>query len=633
MCGIVGFWNFANTDNKLVLENLALKMAEQIAYRGPDSTGAWADEEHGIAFGHRRLAIVDLSPDGHQPMISASGRYIISYNGEVYNFKELRKELEAKGIKFKSNCDTEVIIEAIEEWGIKQACQKFIGMFAFSVWDNKEKCLYLVRDRMGIKPLYYGTINDMLFFGSELKPFREHAKWRPEINHDALQEYFRFNYIPTPLSIYKGIKKVVPGTIIKISDAHKIMVEPFWSLYEVVENNHNKMSEQDALEQLEALLTDAVGRRMIADVPLGAFLSGGVDSSLVVALMQKQSTVPIKTFSIGFHEKDYNEAHYAKNVAKHLGADHQELYLHVNDAAKVIPNLRHMYDEPFADSSQIPTFLVSQLACKHVKVALSGDGGDELFAGYNRYTFADQYWNKLSKIPRPLRKLAGSALMALPPSSWDRLLSKYNNAGDKIHKLAGAMASHSGMNFYQSVNSYWQNPHELVLNSKQKAYPISDMPEGLNLIEQMQYQDSLQYLPDDILTKVDRASMSVSLEARVPLIDHRVVEMSWQLPQSMKIRNGQSKWALREILYKHVPKELIERPKMGFGVPIGNWMRGSIKEWMLDTLSKDNIIKDGLLNYAPIEEKINEHMSGKRNWQNQLWGLLMFQDWYNKHSD
>ena len=616
-------------------------MTNTMSRRGPDGHGKWVDDVAGVALGHRRLSVIDVSDAGHQPMLSSCGRYVIVYNGEIYNFKELRKELEAKGRVFKGHSDTEVILQACIEWGVMQVLPRLIGMFAFGLWDKKEHTLTLVRDRLGIKPLYWGHFDGLFLFGSELKALSAHPGWTPQINRDALASYMRHNYIPAPLTIYDGIHKLQPGCILKFKIGKEPQVESYWSLSKVEKEKSDskfKLTDSEAINSLDELLGDAVGRRMVSDVPLGAFLSGGIDSSIVVALMQAQSSKPVHTYSIGFNETGYNEAQHAAIVAKHLGTSHTELYVTAETAQGIIPDLPEMYDEPFADSSQISTYLVSALTRQHVTVALSGDGGDECFAGYNRYLFAERIRRLQKLTPKAFRSVFTSIISSISPQQLDKLSNFIPDSirpsmfGDRLHKLAGVISLKED-NFYRQLVSQWHEPEMLVHDSKEMKGLIWDesvrelVP---NFIERMQYLDLLTYLPDDILTKVDRASMAVSLEVRVPLLDHRVVEFSRQLPMQYKIRGGKSKWSLRQLLYRYVPSEIIDRPKMGFGVPIDRWLRGPLRDWAEELLDKNKIEKQGLLNSVLVRQKWNEHLSGSRNWQYQLWTVLMFQAWYEQ---
>jgi len=619
-------------------------MVTSIRYRGPDDFGIWCDERVGIGLGHARLSILDLSPEGHQPMVSTSGRYVISYNGEVYNFAELRSELEVVGQEFRGHSDTEVMLAAFEEWGIEKAVPRFVGMFAFALWDRTDRVLTLARDRMGEKPLYYGWQGNTFLFGSELKALKAHPAFHGEIDRAALVLMLRHNYIPAPYSIYKGIRKLLPGTYLNLLMG-KREGEPvhYWSVREVAERGQAQPfsgSETKAVMALEAHLLESISLQMIADVPLGAFLSGGVDSSTVVALMQAQSSRPVKTFTIGFHEEGYDEAQHAKSVARHLGTEHTELYVMPKEAMNVIPRLPALYGEPFSDSSQIPTFLVSELARRHVTVSLSGDGGDELFGGYNRYFWATNIWRRVGWFPQPMRAALAGALTALPPSAWNgvsRALARflpvgwrYANPGDKMHKLAEILAVRTPEEIYLDLVSHWKQPAEVVRGTHEPPTVLTDSAQwaGLPDFEQrMMYLDQMTYLPDDILTKVDRAAMGVSLETRVPFLDHRVVEFAWSLPLSMKIRHGQGKWLLRQVLYRHVPKELIERPKMGFGVPIDVWLRGPLKGWAEELLDEARLQREGYFDPRPIRRKWAEHLTGGRNWSYYLWDVLMFQAW------
>jgi asparagine synthase (glutamine-hydrolysing) len=648
MCGITGFWDTAQQLSTEKTRQTVQRMSDLLTYRGPDDGGIWVDTAVGIALGHRRLAIVDLSPEGHQPMVSADGRYAIVYNGEIYNFLELRRQLEQLGHRFRSQCDTEVMLASFSQWGVDAAVSRFNGMFAFAVWDRHDRILHLSRDRLGEKPLYYGWIGETFVFGSELKALKAHPHFQAEINRDALALFVRHNYIPAPYSIYKGIYKLPPATILTWKGEGEPTILPYWSAKEVAEKgiaNPFAGSESEATAKLDALLREAVALRMIADVPLGAFLSGGIDSSTVVALMQAQSSQPVKTFSIGFYEDAYNEAEYAKAVAQHLGTDHTELYVTAEEAIAVIPKVPTLYDEPFSDASQIPTFLVSQLAKQSVTVTLSGDGGDELFGGYNRYFVGRSIWQKIGWLPQILRQVAAPALTALSPQSWDQLFigvrpllpSKLRQSypGENLHKLAAILAVDSPDSMYLGLVSHWKQPESLVVGSLEPSTTLNDRKKWASLpdfTQRMMFLDTVTYLPDDILTKVDRASMGVSLEARVPFLDHRLVEFAWQIPLEMKIRKGQGKWLLRQVLYQYVPQKLIERPKMGFGIPIDSWLRGPLRDWAEALLDEKRLRGDGFFNPQPIREKWTEHLSGDRNWQYYLWDVLMFQAWLDNKS-
>jgi asparagine synthase (glutamine-hydrolysing) len=618
-------------------------MGTALTHRGPDDAGAFFDRATGIGLAFRRLSIIDLSPQGHQPMVSATGRYVIVFNGEVYNFEEIRAELTT--VRWRGHSDTEVMLAAIERWGVQAAVCRFVGMFAFALWDRQERRLHLVRDRLGIKPLYYGRIGADFVFASELKAVREYEDFVGEIDRDALALYMRHNYVPSPHCIYKGLRKLAPGCLLTLSSAtSEPVLHPYWSARDVAREGLRATfpgSEGEAIAELQNKLMASVRLRMIADVPLGAFLSGGVDSSTVVALMQAQSTRPVKTFTIGFHEDEYNEAAHAKKVAAHLGTDHTELYLTPQDALDVIPLLPGMYDEPFSDSSQIPTYLVSKLARASVTVSLSGDGGDELFGGYNRYLVARALWNAVKKVPGPARTTTAGLLRAIPANAIDRVFRVFRpllpnrlrlpSLGDKAHALARYMTARTREEIYARTLSHWEDPSALVIGSCEPGTvlrSISSIADVGGFEENMMLTDLLHYLPDDILTKVDRASMAVSLEARVPLLDHRVVEFAWRLPLHFKIRNSIGKWILRQVLYKYVPKELIERPKMGFGVPVGSWLRGPLRNWAEHLLSEACLRSHGFFQIETIRRRWKEHLSGDRNWQYSLWDVLVFQDWY-----
>lgn len=645
MCGLSGIFDPQYATGVETLEAAVTRMTETLRHRGPDDGGIWVDSAAGVALGHRRLAILDLSTEGRQPMLSACGRYVMVFNGEVFNFRKLRAELEPLGHRFRGHSDTEVMLAAIRQWGLDAALQRFIGMFAFALWDREERTLHLVRDRLGIKPLYYGWAGRSVLFGSELKALRADPRFQGEIDRNAVALLMRYNYVPSPHSIYKGFFKLPPGTRLTLTrdtspyDARPV---PFWSAREIVERGLAEPfagSDEEAIEHLDALLKDAVKLRLESDVPLGAFLSGGIDSSVVVSLMQAQSPRPVKTFTIGFREPSYNEAEHAKAVARHLGTEHTELTVEPSHALNLIPRIPDWYDEPFADQSQLPTYLVSQMTRRHVTVSLSGDGGDELFAGYDRYFWAVFLWRVLRWIPMKLRSRMASLLTSLPPTSIDWMTAWIPTGslpamtGDRSHKLAAALVLDSAGAVYRRLQSHWEEPERLVPRAQEPRGLLWDetLAESIpGFIERMQFLDLVTYLPDDILTKVDRASMAVSLEARVPLLDHRVVEFAWRLPLAMKVRNGTRKWILREVLYRYVPKRLIDRPKMGFGVPIDLWLRGPLRDWAESLLGEDRLRREGYLNPSPVRQKWKEHLSGQRNWQYPLWDVLMFQAWLER---
>lgn len=649
MCGLAGFLAPGTGSNEEQVPAILKTMADTIVSRGPDDSGIWHEERGQIGLAHRRLSIVDLSPAGHQPMFCHTGRYVIVFNGEIYNHLGLRKELEQAGSApaWRGHSDTETLLAGFAAWGVRGTVERCIGMFAFAVWDRNDHTLTLGRDRLGEKPLYYGWQGvgerACFLFGSELKAIKAHPAFSAGVDRDALCLLMRHNYIPAPYSIYRGICKLQPGSLLTVSlSRRQPVIETYWSLTEIAVAGVRQPfggASMQAVDELEALLTSAVRQQMVADVPLGAFLSGGVDSSTIVALMQVQSDRPVKTFTIGFGEDGYNEAVHAKAVARHLGTDHTELYVTAQQARDVIPSLPTLYCEPFADSSQIPTYLVSQLARQKVTVSLSGDAGDELFAGYNRYVMARRLWSKISRLPRGMRHLAAGGIRSISPATWNVLLKplfavapgslRHVNIGDKMHKGAGVLASDCIDELYRGLVTHWE-PDTLVLGGREPATHLrghSPPLEGLDDVQRMMALDTLTYLPDDILVKVDRAAMGVSLEGRVPFLDHRVVEFAWRLPQTMKLHGGVGKWVLRQVLYRHVPKQLIERPKMGFGVPIDSWLRGPLKDWAEVMLDEGRLRREGYFNPGPIRAKWADHLSGKRNWQYLLWDVLMFQSW------
>lgn len=650
MCGIVGFLGSAGCFDADQGRQLAAKMAACINHRGPDHSAVWSEPSSQIVLAHTRLAIVDLSAAGEQPMHSTNGRYVIIFNGEIYNHLKLRDQLGAMGAEFRwrGHSDTETLLAAIETWGLEGALQRSIGMFALALWDRQERTLTLARDRLGEKPLYYGWqgrgSKAVFLFGSELKALASHPAFEHEVDRGALSLFMRQGHVPAPHSIYRGIHKLAAGTYASWSlQQREPVVRAYWSAAEIAEagvTDPLRGSPAETVQSLETLLLDAVAQQMMADVPLGAFLSGGIDSSTIVALMQAQSSRPVKTFSIGFHNTDYDEAVHAKAVATHLGSDHTELYVTPEEALAVIPRLPSIYDEPFADSSQIPTFLVSQLARQQVTVSLSGDGGDELFGGYNRYQIAKSVWNQIAKVPRPIRKAIAKGITRISPARWSALAAKLDPAlprpfrmrlaGDKMHKGAALLGSRSADELYRGLVSTWRDPHSVVREGAEPPTLLTgDSPHlrGLGDVERMMALDLLTYLPDDILTKVDRAAMSVSLETRVPFLDHRVVEFAWRMPLEHKLRDGQTKWALRQVLDRYVPRKLVDRPKMGFGVPIGDWLRGPLRDWAEDLLDERSLRDAGYFEPGVIRDIWSVHQKGQVNMQNHLWTVLMFQMW------
>lgn len=626
------------------MSSIVTAMTDAIAYRGPDDSGAWVDAEAGIALGHRRLSILDLSPSGHQPMTSRDGRFVLVFNGEIYNYRELRAELEASGYTWRGHSDSEVMLAAFGEWGVMESCQRFNGMFAFAVWDRRENLLHLGRDRLGEKPLYYGWLGQTLVFASELKAICAFPGFAAEINRDAISLLLRFNYIPDPFCIYQGFHKLPPATLLTLrSPMDHPRPQTYWSLREVIEHGVDHPfagTEAEAISAFESILKKAVGLRMVADVPLGAFLSGGVDSSLIVAMMQAQSPRPVRTFTIGFDVPEYNEAAYAKAVADHLRTDHTEMYVTGKDALEVIPALPSLYDEPFSDYSQIPTYLVCKMARQHVTVALSGDAGDELFGGYERYYVGRNLWNKFAWMPPAMKRFAAAAMTALPPEFLNGVgaLSRpvlprrlrHVPFGDKLHKLAEVVAAPGMETLYLNLMSHWKRPNEIVIGAGDPDTALTNKtgwPRVTDFTHRMMHLDMETYLPGDILVKVDRAAMGVSLEGRIPLLDTDLIQFAWSIPFAMKVRHGQGKWLMRETLYRHVPKALIDRPKRGFGVPLEHWLRGELREWAEDLLSEKRLAREGYFHRAPIRQKWQEHLSGARNWHFYLWDVLMFQSW------
>ena len=641
MCGFAGI--LGATAPADALTDRTARMIAPIRHRGPDDEGIWVDGPAGVALGFRRLSIIDLSPLGHQPMTSPSGRFVAVFNGEIYNFRELRHELEQHGYLFRGHSDTEVILAAFERWGIADAVRRFVGMFAIAVWDADRRALSLVRDRLGKKPLYVYQEPGLVTFGSELKTLFAGPSFDRTIDRAALASYLRYLYIPAPKTIFERAIKVPAAHILTIWDARSPLPasEPYWSLQDVARGGLARPragSDQEAVDELDALLVDAVRRRMYSDVPLGALLSGGIDSSTVVALMQEASNRPVKTYTIGFDDEEFDEAAHAAGVARHLGTDHTQLPLSGDEARSLIPRLPEIFDEPFGDPSQLPTLLVSQLARREVTVALSGDGGDELFGGYNRYVYGTRVLPRVNRLPRSLRHAVAAGMGSVPSTAWDRLPHLAGAAaavpggrvGERINKLQNVMSADSVGGMYRSLLSAWQQPERLVLDYQAEADEndrILDAGEPSELLDRMMLADQTMYLPDDLLAKLDRASMAVSLEVRAPLLDHRVVELSWRLPRSLKLRGRCGKWILRQVLYRRVPRALIERPKMGFSVPIDRWLRGPLRRWAAGLISREEVSRGGLLDSEPIDRAWNELQAGRRPAGAALWAVLMFQAW------
>lgn len=642
MCGFAGILTGSGMTDGELAEH-ACRMTAPIAHRGPDDEGVWVDEGVGVALGFRRLAVIDLSPDGHQPMWSASRRFVVVFNGEVYNFPELRHELEQHGHAFRGRSDTEVILAAFEQWGIREAVRRFMGMFAIAVWDTHRRELSLVRDRLGKKPLYVYRESGLVTFGSELKALVAGPSFDRTIDPDALASYLRYLYVPAPQSIFRHVIKLPAAHILTVRDPKSPlpMAEPYWSLRDVARaglSNPFTGSDHEAIDELDDLLGQAVSRRLHADVPLGALLSGGIDSSAVVSLMQEASSRPVKTYTIGFAEEEFNEAGHAARVARHLGTDHSELMLSGEDAQLLIPRLPEIFDEPLADPSQLPTLLVSQLARRHVTVALCGDGGDELFGGYNRYVYGTRVLPRMNRVPSALRHAVAAGVGCVPATAWDRLSGlsavlpglPVTRVGERMGKLTHVMSAGSIGNMYCSLLSAWQQPANLVVNSRHTEDSnerVLDAAEPAHLLDRMMLADQMTYLPDDLLAKLDRASMAVSLEVRAPLLDHRLVEFSWRLPRALKLRGSVGKWILRQVLYRRVPKALVDRPKMGFSVPIDRWLRGPLRTWADGLLSPEEIGRGGLLASPEIVRAWRDVQAGRRRAGAALWAVIMFQAW------
>lgn len=658
MCGFTGFL-MSEAGNINEMEEVVSSMNSTLTHRGPDDKGLWIDNDEGIALGHRRLSILDLSAAGHQPMHSLSDRFTMVFNGEIYNHLEIRKELEsskANIFHWKGHSDSETLLAAIEEWGLEKTLQLSIGMFSIALWDRDKRVLSLARDRFGEKPLYYGWVNKSFVFGSELKAIKAYPGFNNSICRRALSNYLRFMYVPAPQSIYVDIFKLEPGQYLEIESkditSQTVKIKKYWSLEEEIKEAQLNLftNESEALETLESALNQSIKMQMLSDVPLGAFLSGGIDSSLIVALMQKQSSQSVKTFTVAFEESEFDESPFASKIAKHLGTNHHELFVSSSEAQGVISKLPVIYDEPFADSSQIPTHLISMAAKKEVTVSLSGDAGDELFGGYNRYFWGPRIWSKISWMPFFMRNMISSSICSISQERWDLLgasINKFqkssqgiNRLGDKAYKLSETLNNVKSIDdLYFNLISIWHDSSNIIkgldLSNSEAVNRSKKYPRSLNLdgaSSRMMFWDSLNYLPDDILCKVDRAAMACSLETRVPFLDHRVSKIAWQLPTSMKIRGNEGKWALRQILYRHVPRELIERPKAGFSIPLGSWLRGPLRQWAETLLSEDRLSKEGYFYPEPIRTMWSDHLRGKRDWGHKLWTILMFQSWLEENN-
>lgn len=645
MCGITGFLDIRG--GKLQNRRIIAAMTQVLAHRGPNAEGMWQSSDGVANMGHRRLSIIDLSPTGAQPMLSMDGRYALIFNGEIYNFQELRDILLTEGASFVGTSDTEVLLMALIRWGGGLTLSRLNGMFTFAFWDDYERTMLLARDRFGEKPLYYGWQSGVFFFGSELKALARHPSFRREIDRDVLSLFMRFNYVPSPWCIFQGVHKLPPGHFLKVVPGKgAVASEAYWCFRDIAANRQVRQidaNDNGFIDELDTCLRKAVRMRMLADVPLGAFLSGGIDSSVIVALMQVQSSRPVKTFTIGFWEAPYNEAQDAACVARHLGTEHHEYYISNHECLDMIGRIPDYYDEPFADSSQIPTAFVSQFTSRHVTVALSGDAGDEFWGGYNRYIWTSRLWPRLQRIPRGVRRILANIIYQRSPAQWEDLLLCANRflpsrlrvrgGGEKMHKLALALAVRNPDEMYRSFVSQWQDPSVILCESHETRFlddHLAAVPSNLDYIERMMYLDTLTYLPDDILCKVDRASMAVGLEVRVPFLDNNLVDLAWSLSNEVRLHRGISKWPLRQVLKRYLPEVAFERPKLGFGIPIGEWMRGPMREWVEDMLSDDRLRNGGFFQPEVVRKEWELHLSGRFNRQHSLWSILMFQAWLHR---
>ena len=649
MCGFAGLFDPTRAAGTDALVHLAEQMAAVLAHRGPDDSGRWVDPDGRVAFGHRRLSVVDLSPHGHQPMVSSDERWVLVLNGEIYNHPALRARLVADKVRFRGTSDTEVLLEAVGRWGVDRALEAAEGMFALALWDRRELRLHLARDRFGEKPLYVGWVGAMLAFASELKSFPCLSGFAPELDRDAVALYLRHNCVPAPRTIYRGIAKLEPGHLVTYGPESSIGAaptpRPYWSARTAIEAARSRPLSgpvDELTDRTEAVLAESVAARMVADVPVGAFLSGGVDSSLIVALMQQAADRPVRTFTVGFADRSFDESADAAAVAAHLGTDHTSLQVDDADATAVLPSLADIWDEPFADVSQIPVLLVSRLARTQVTVSLSGDAGDELFAGYNRHAWLERLWSRSSTLPDPVRRALGSALLRLPPGAVDGMAGltrglptryQVRNPATKVAKVGRVLASSGPEDAYLALVSHWDDPESMVVGASGGSSMASDpsrWPELSGITEQMLWLDLIGYLPDDILTKVDRAAMAVSLETRVPFLDRDVFDLAWRLPLDVKLRDGVTKWILRQVLYRHVPPQLVDRPKMGFGLPIGTWLRGPLRPWAEELLDERRLRNQSLLDPAPIRHAWSQHLSGRRDLAYELWDVLVLQAWIDR---
>lgn len=650
MCGIAGFIS-TKSQSRSKLHDQILSMTSKISHRGPDVEGSWINEKNGVALGHRRLSILDLSSNGNQPMISSNKRYVITFNGEIYNHLKIRKKLINSNINWRSNSDTETLLESISALGINAALQLCIGMFAFTLWDAEKEILTIARDRFGEKPLFYGWIDDNFVFASELKAIKAFKNFNNEISRKAVAEYLKYNYVPTPLSIYEGIFKLQPSTFIQFkvlqNTVREIKSKNYWSFKNIIENSKAKIInyEKISINEVKKSLIESVKLQMISDVPIGSFLSGGIDSSLITAIMQELSLSPIKTFTVGFEEFGFNESLYAKKISNHLNTYHNEILLKSKEALDVIPLLSSIYDEPFSDSSQIPTFLISKFAKKEVTVILSGDGADEVFGGYNRYTLTPIIWKKISMMPYPIRKILGDIISKIPIQFLDLFgdilnitflnKNKISRFGDKVHKMSRRFKNSKNLDeFNQSFTSEWDDLNIILkkLNYDSEFSDFINKLQEINSIlysspERMMYLDTINYLPDDILCKVDRASMANSLETRIPFLNHNLVELGWRIPESVKIKNKKGKWILRQILKDYLPQNLFERPKSGFSIPLAQWLRSPLRDWAEILINKKNIEHEGYFHFDYIDKMWKQHLSGRYDWSSRLWNILIFQSW------